>query len=465
MSDHHIHNPLVSIEAEQAILGSLLLNNDQIDHLVNLKPEHFSDSAHRLLYQITCKQILHPERRHANPITVFEALERHHKLDFVGGMPYINALVTGVGGYANVRPYANIVTDKFKLRAVHSAAQALNEACANHGLTGKMAVERAQQVLTDLDAQDEHGQSIDMMSCITDMLDDVQARSMGESKAIIPTGFMDLDAAFNGGCERGDLIVIAGRPAMGKSAFAFHVALNMSIFYRVLAFSMEMSARQLTRRNTANLGGIELNKLNKGIRPDDDEAWMRLTKASDELSRRHMHIQKSTALTAHQIAATCRKHKRQHGLDAVVIDYLGLMDHGNSNSTDAYKIQQTTKALKAMALDLDVVILLLCQLNRDGGKGEVQRPNMTHLRDSGGIEQDADTVILLHRDDYYRKEEDKTHNGHTHIIIDKARNCEPCTISMAFEGKYARFNDWVGDAPHRSDKAYSKQAKRIRYGM
>jgi replicative DNA helicase len=465
MIDYHAHNPLVSIEAEQAIIGSLLLNNDQIDHLANLKPEHFSDSVHRLLYQITCKQILHPERRHANPITVFEALERHHKLDVVGGMPYINALVTGVGGYANVRPYVNIVSDKFKLRAVHSAANALNEACANQGLTGQMAIERAQQVLTELDAQDEHGESLDMMSCINDMLNDVQARSMGESKAIIPTGFMDLDEAFNGGFERGDVVVIAGRPAMGKSAFAFHIALNMSLFYKSLAFSMEMSPRQLTRRSIANLGGIELNKLNKGINPDDDEAWLRLTKASDDLSRRHMHIQKGTGLNAYQIAATCRKHKRQYGLDVVVIDYLGLMDHGNSKSTDAYKIQQTTKAIKAMALDLDVVVLLLCQLNRDGGKGEVQRPNMTHLRDSGGIEQDADAVILLHRDDYYRKEEDKTHDGHTHLIIDKARNCEPCTIGMAFEGKYARFNDWLGEAPRRLDKPYSKQVKRIRYGI
>ena len=456
-------NTMSSIEAEQSILGALLLKNDIIDDLDDLSDSHFTLPEHKIMFRATKKLILDKKNHGCDPIILFEALTRTRQIEQVGGMVYINALVTSVGSAVHARRYADIVIDKAKLRAVHNASLAINEACAKDRLTGEQALAVASEALALLDESDNSADSVSAIDIAGELLSDIGRRAEGLSAEVIPTGFSCLDNdVVDGGFERGQLVVIGGRTSMGKTAFGFNLLTNMTDDYVGLVVSLEMSKLQLARRCVASLGGVSLSDMKNGVSSLNDDGWAAVSKGTEALGAKKFHIQERTDPTAHNICSAARKHKRKHGLDVLMIDHLGLMNHGNSKSNDAAKIGESTRILKSLAQELNIVVLLLVQINRSGASAtnDTKRPNKAQLRDSGRIEEDADIILLLHRDDYYRDEEKKTRDGHTHLLCEKVRDGDPKTVNLKFDGAFSRFTDWHGAPPHLIEEYKPKSSNR-----
>ena len=408
MNENNDFDQFSSQNAEQSVLGALLNRNEVLDDLSFLRQEHFSDDANRLIFNVIRKQVAHGKT--SDPIAVFDALQSANRLDDVGGMAYITALATSVvGGYA-AKHWAQILVEKFQLRAVRSVAVALNEAVCRRGMSGQEAVEEAMRSLMALEQSHEE-QVHDGVSLAKEVLEDVQKRFDGHADDGMKTGFSVLDSdVLPNGLERGQLVVIAGRTSMGKSAFANTLALNMARDHSVLTVSYEMTKKQLSRRSAATLGKIPQRFLQVGFDENNDDVWGRLTVATDELLRRRYGIAEYVGRTALGIGSVARKYQRKRGLDVLVVDHLGLMQHemGKSQNT-SYAIGETTRQLKQMAQDLNIAVVLLVQVNR-AGAGEIKMPSLTDLRDSGRIEEDADVVMFVHRPDYYR-EESKSFNS------------------------------------------------------
>ena len=434
-----------SQHAEQAILGALLNRNALLDDVAFLRQEHFSDNANRLIFNVIRKQIANGKV--ADPLSVFDALHSANRADEVGGMPYINDVAMAFHGGSSVVQWAQILVDKHKLRSVRNVAVGLSEAVCRRGLSGDEAVEEAMKTLLLLE-QDEQEQVYDGAALSAEVLDGVQKRFAGEGEDGIKTGFAGLGEVMPNGIERGQLVVVAGRTSMGKSAFANTLALNIARDHSVLTVSYEMTKKQLSRRSAATLGRIPQRFLQVGFNENDDDTWERLTVATDEMSKRRYSIAERVGRTSLSVASIARKHQRVHGLDVLVVDHLGLMRHETSRKSDntASAIGETTRQLKQLAIDLDIVVVLLVQINR-AGAGEVKMPALTDLRDSGRIEEDADVVMILHRDDYYREESKKTHDGFTRLNCAKVRDGEQKMVYLKFLGQFSLFEDWVGQIP------------------
>lgn len=453
-----------SIEAEQSVLGGLMLDNTAIDRIDTLKAEHFTRPEHQGLFRAICYMIHNGLA--CDVITVFEVMQRKNKLDEMGGMPYLNSLVTSLASTAHIKRYAEIVIDRFQLRQVRDGINAISQAIVQNGYSGTQAVAKAAEVLSHMEAADFSAESVGALEVAQHLLDDIARRAAGECADVIPSGFPTLDKeVLDGGFERGQLVVVAGRPSMGKTAFGFNLLSAMTVEQVGLAVSLEMSQLQLARRVVASLGSVPLPMLKSGVNQLSDEQWEGVTQGVDRFSQRKLHIQERAEPTAYSICAAARKHKRKYGLDVLLLDHLGLMDHGHSASNDATKIGQSTRALKNLALELNIVVVLLVQINRSGGMGEVKRPSLINLRDSGRIEEDADVVLLLHRDDYYRDEEHKTHDGHTLLMAAKVRDGDPSTVHLKFEGAHSRFTEWQGALPTASLSEAMQPARQRNRGM
>lgn len=434
----------MSVEAEMSVVGGLLLDNSAIDRIEMLKSEHFATDINRRLFNVIFEMI--SAGKNVDVVTMFEFLQRKGKLDEVGGMAYLNDLVTSVSSSALIGRYAEIIIDKHKLRVVRDANNEIGVAIAQDGLTGDEALNKAAEVLAKIEDADTAADSFNAYDVAAELLEDIGRRAEGLSADVIPTGFDCLDNdALDGGFERGNLVVIAGRTSMGKTAFAFNLLTNMTDTHVGLVISLEMSKLQLARRVAASLSKVSLKAMKIGVDRMSGDQWGDLTVGLERMGKKKFHIQERAAPTAHNICAAARKHKRKHGLDILVVDHLGLLDTGSGKENTAEKIGVATRALKNLALELNIVVLLLVQINRGGANGE--RPNKSQLRDSGRIEEDANEILLLHRDDYYRDEEDKKRDGHTHLICDKVRDGEPKTVHLKFDGQFSRFSDWDGFPP------------------
>lgn len=450
-----------SPNAEASIIGALLGKNEILDDVSFLKEYHFDDHANRLIFNVICKQIAHGKA--ADPISVFDDLQRNNRLDEVGGMPYITSLFTSASVGTGSVQWAHLLVEKHKLRMVRNVAIELNEAICKKGMTGSEAVEQAMSALLSLE-EDKEEQIYDGVSLAREVLTDVQNRFEGQAEDGIDTGFGVLKDVMPNGIERGQLIVVAGRTAMGKSAFANSLALNVSRDHHVLTVSYEMTKKQLSRRSAATLGRIHQKYLQVGFNEDDNDVWERLTVATEEMTKRKYSIAERVGRTALSVASVARKHQRSRGLDVLIVDHVGLMQHemGKGQNT-ASAIGETTRQLKQLAIDLNIAVVLLVQVNR-AGSGEVKMPSLTDLRDSGRIEEDADVVVLLHRDDYYREESKKTHDGFTRLICAKVRDGEQKTVYLKFYGQFSLFEDWVGEVP-AAQSVEHKQSRGFGYGQ
>src|SRR6266446_4089774 len=439
--------PPHSIEAEQSVLGGLLLDNGAADRIADfLSGDHFYSDAHRLLYNAIMQLI--GDNKPADVVTVAEALGSINKLDYIGGMSYLAALVENVPTAANIRRYAEIVHERAILRRLAAAGGEIAET-AFHPL-GRSVREILDQAETKVFEIAEHGargqqgfQDIrPLLTQVVERIEFLYNRDNPSDVTGIATGFTDLDR-MTSGLQEGDLIVIAGRPSMGKTSLALNIGEHIALSAKlpVAVFSMEMGAMQLAMRLIGSVGRLDQHKVRTGqLAPDD---WERLSDALGRLSEAAIHVDETPALNALELRARARRLSRQYGgkIGAIVVDYLQLMQAISDGENRATEISEISRSLKALAKELKAPVLALSQLNRSLEQRPNKRPIMSDLRESGAIEQDADVILFIYRDEVYN--EDTQDKGVAEIIISKQRNGPTGTIRLTFLGENTRFESFA----------------------
>ena len=437
--------PPHSIEAEQSVLGGLLLDNGAADRIADfLSGDHFYSDAHRLLYNAIMQLI--GDNKPADVVTVAEALGSINKLDYVGGMSYLAALVENVPTAANIRRYAEIVHERAILRRLAAAGGEIAES-AFHPL-GRSVREILDQAETKVFEIAEHGargqqgfQDIrPLLTQVVERIEFLYNRDNPSDVTGIATGFTDLDR-MTSGLQEGDLIVIAGRPSMGKTSLALNIAEHIALVLKmpVAIFSMEMGATQLAMRLMGSVGRLDQQKIRTGRLTNDD--WERLSGALGKLNDAPIHIDETPAMNALEVRARSRRLARQYGgkLGAIVVDYLQLMQAVSDGENRATEISEISRSMKALAKELKVPVLALSQLNRSLEQRPNKRPVMSDLRESGAIEQDADVILFIYRDEVYNQ--DTQEKGVAEIIIGKQRNGPIGMVRLAFLGENTRFEN------------------------
>ncbi len=440
--------PPHSIEAESSVLGGLLLDNSAWDRVGDLLSEgDFYRYEHKQVF--TAISALVNASRPADVITVYEHLQALGKAEEIGGLGYLNSLAQYVPSASNIRRYAEIVRERAILRKLVSASDEIaTNAFNTQGRAVAQILDEAEQKIFNIG---EEGSRMKqgfqaMPQLVVDLLDRVQEMADNQNDITgVPTGFFDFDR-MTSGLQPGDLIVLAARPSMGKTALAIniaeHVALNEGL--PVAVFSMEMGASQLAIRIVGSIGRIDQGHLRTGKLSDDE--WPRLTEAIEKLRNVSLHIDETPSLTPSELRANARRLSRQCGkLGLIVVDYLQLMSgssSGNSGDNRATEIGEISRGLKMLAKELQCPVIALSQLNRSVETRTDKRPMMSDLRESGAIEQDADVIMFIYRDDYYNKESKEP--GVAEIIIGKQRNGPTGTVKLAFLKPLTKFESLAG---------------------
>lgn len=433
MSEHEIY----SAAAEQAVLGGLLLNNDAVEHLTGLQPDHFYLSQNRRVYGAVMALITAGDP--ADVLTVYDHLGGQQAED----LTYLNDLTRSTPGYANIGHHAGIVRDRAQRRGVLAlAADLQREARETVGRPAGVLIDFAQSRLEALASARTVAGPRHVSDGLMRFVEDLQRQEDGTGQKPISTGFPDLDHRMSGGMRRGELIVVAARPKMGKTALALNIAANVARTQPVLVQSMEMPEQQLHQRNVASLGRVDLGYLlNVSTIPSDpmanDEVWSGIVAGTSAAQALHMYVDDQGGCTLLDVRTKARSVKRQHGLDLLVLDYLQLMS-GEGDNRNA-EIEGITRGLKALAKELDIVIMLLSQLNRGLESRPNKRPIPSDLRDSGAIEQDADAVLFIYRDEVYHP--DTPDRGTAEIDVALIRQGQPGRVRLAYVGAQTRFDN------------------------
>ena len=441
--------PPHSVEAEQSVLGGLLLDNTAWERIADfLSESDFYRADHRQIYHHITRLI--EANRPADAITVSESLEGTKELEGVGGLAYIGALAQNTPSAANIRRYAEIVRERAIMRKLAETATNIAETAYNPmGREPAQLLDEAESRIFAISEQGARTRQgfVEMQPVLTEVVERIDLLYNRENPSDVtgvPTGFSDLDR-MTSGFQPGDLVIVAGRPSMGKTALALnmaeHVALDAGL--PVGVFSMEMSAAQLAMRLLGAVGKLDQHKLRTGRLADDD--WRRLTDAVGKLSETPIHIDETAALNALELRARARRLHRQYGqLGLIVIDYLQLMSASSQGENRATEISEISRSLKALAKELNVPVLALSQLNRSLEQRPNKRPVMSDLRESGAIEQDADVILFIYRDEVYNP--DSPDKGQAEVIIGKQRNGPIGTVMMTFQGEYTRFANFADPA-------------------
>ena len=437
--------PPHSIEAEQAVLGGAFLDKEAWDKVVErVREEDFYRKDHRTIFRAISE--LSEEGQPYDVVTVAEWLENHQLLDEAGGMRKLAALAENTPSASNISAYADIVRKRSILRQLISATSDINDIVFNpQGRSSEQILEYAEQTVFEIAEKENHGRKSyqEIKEYLKGALERIDELFHKDSPITgIATGYDDLDMK-TAGFQRSDLIIVAGRPSMGKTAFAINIAEHAAIKgkHSVAIFSMEMPGEQLAMRMMSSLGRIDQHKIRTGKLEDED--WPRLTSAVNILQGSKMFIDDTPALTPAELRARCRRISREHGLDLVVVDYLQLMQVAGTNENRATEISEISRSLKAMAKELKVPVIALSQLNRSLESRTDRRPVMSDLRESGAIEQDADVILFIYRDEVY--DEDSNDKGIAEIIIGKQRNGPIGKVRLAFRGQYTRFENLADD--------------------
>jgi len=438
--------PPHSVEAEQSVLGALLIDNPAWDSVAGiLRADDFYRYDHRLIFQAIARLI--DATRPADVVTVFDVLNNAGHADEAGGLSYLNSLATETPSAANVRRYAEIVRDRSTLRRLISSADKIaTDALNPQGRETRQLLDEAESTIFRISEESARGKAgfTDITSLVGEVLTRVSElydAGGGSDVTGVPTGYADLDR-MTSGLQGGDLIIVAGRPSMGKTAFSLnlgeHVALEAGL--PVAVFSMEMGASQLATRMLCSIGRIDSNRLRTGRLNDDD--WSRLTGAIGRMQDMPMFIDETPALSVIDLRGRARRLARQQGrLGLVVIDYLQLMSGSGGNENRATEISEMTRSLKSLAKELNCPVIALSQLNRSLEQRPNKRPVMSDLRESGGIEQDADVILFIYRDEVYNP--DSPEKGTAEVIIGKQRNGPIGTIRLTFAGQFTRFENYT----------------------
>lgn len=439
--------PPHSLEAEQAVLGGLVINNDAWDKVVDkISEENFYKKEHTYIFRAISS--LASENLPFDIITITEWLERNKLIDAVGGMSYIGSLANNTSSSANIGFYADIIYDRYVMRELISLGSDIVEtATTPSGRTTQDILDEAEKKVFNIAEKGSKTKGPEIVSTVVSRTLDKIEKLFNEKSTLtgIPTGFKDFDQ-MTSGLQPGELIIVAGRPSMGKTTFAMNIAENASITTEkpVLIFSMEMPSEQLTMRILSSLGRIDQHRLRTGQLRDED--WPRISSTVGIMSKTKMLIDETPALSPMDLRARARRIAREYSsLGLIVVDYLQLMQAASHSDNRAAEISEISRSLKALAKELNVPVIALSQLNRGLEQRPNKRPIMSDLRESGAIEQDADLIVFIYRDEVYN--EDSEDKGTAEIIIGKHRNGPTGVIRLTFLGQYTRFENFTNTQP------------------
>ncbi|MFY9613678.1 MAG: replicative DNA helicase [Tissierellaceae bacterium] len=432
--------PPHSVEAEQSILGAMILDKEAINTAVEIiKPEDFYKEANGEIYEAIL--VLFNKNEPVDLITLSEELKRRGTLEHVGGVTYLANLSSGVATTANAEYYCKIVKDKSTLRRlIKSSNQIMGKAYEDSEEVGAI-IEEAEKQIFDI-TQGAHREGF---SPINEVLLESFARieEMAANKGQLTgltTGFLDIDNKLSG-LQKSDLVLIAARPSMGKTAFGLNVATNAALKAKakVAIFSLEMSKEQLVQRMIAATAHVDLQKIISGNLTEDE--WLQIINSMGPLSQADIYIDDTAGISLTEMRAKCRRLKIEKGLDLVVIDYLQLMQLDGRTENRQQEISAISRGLKGLAKEMECPVISLSQLSRAPELRSDHRPMLSDLRESGAIEQDADVVMFLYRDEYYNEESEKKNIGE--VIIAKHRNGPTGTVELVWKKEFTKFLDKV----------------------
>ena len=439
--------PPHSVEAEQSVLGGILLDTSAWDKIADLLNEQdFYRHEHRLIWRHIARLT-----EHAKPIdviTVAESLESHAELEKAGGLVYLGTLAQNVPSAANIRRYAEIVRERAIMRKLVEVGSEIATSAYNPaGRDAGQLLDEAESRVFEISEQGERGRQgftpiPPLLTQVVERIESLYGRDAGDVTGLA-TGFTDLDR-MTSGLQPGDLIIVAGRPSMGKTAFSINIAENVALESNkaVAIFSMEMGGTQLAMRMIGSVGRLNQQNLRTGCLEDED--WSRMTHALGRLNDAPIFIDETAALNSLELRSRARRlHRQNDGLGLVVIDYIQLMSSpaGRASENRATEISEISRSLKSLAKELHVPVIALSQLNRSLEQRPNKRPVMSDLRESGAIEQDADLILFIYRDEVYNP--DTPDKGKAEIIIGKQRNGPIGKIELTFRGEYTRFENYA----------------------
>jgi len=438
--------PPNSLEAEQSILGGLMLDNTAWDKIADIiVKSDFYRKDHRIIFDGISNLIEASEA--CDVVTLSEYLENKDELEAAGGLEYIATLANETPGAANAISYAKILRERSVLRSLISAGNQISgNAYLNDGREASELVDEAERLVFEIAEKGARGRAgfEHLKDVLPDTIDRIELLSKSEGDITgVATGYKEFDK-LTAGLQPGDLVIIAGRPSMGKTALAVNIAENAAIGSKVptAIFSMEMPKEQLAFRMISSLGRVDQSHLRTGRFPDED--WSRINTAVQLMSDAPIYIDDTPALSPTEIRARARRLKRESGLGLIVLDYIQLMQVHGTTENRATEISEISRSLKALAKELRVPIIALSQLNRSVESRTDKKPIMSDLRESGAIEQDADLILFIYRDEVYNP--DTPRRGVADISIAKQRNGPIRDFPLTFVGRYTKFENWVPEA-------------------
>lgn len=444
--------PPHSIESEQSLIGGLLINPNAWDRVADLVAESdFYRDDHRRIFQHIAKLCM--TGKPVDVVTVFDAIERSNLVEQTGGLAYLGEIANATPSAANICRYAKIVREKATLRRLIVAAETFRASCFKPG--GSSPADLVDAVERKLTA--ELDETADEPSALVDVLNDALSYIEGRGDASgLRTGFGDLDK-LTGGFEPGQLVIVAARPSVGKTMFACNIADNVAANGNaVLFFTLEMSRREIGMRILSSRSSVSMHAMRAGTKVDSD--WDRMAETLPDASNQRLWIDDKPAIGVAYIRARAKRMKRQHGLDVIVVDYLGLMKGQGDNRVQ--EIGSISRGLKALAKELEIPIIALAQLNRGVESRPDKRPIMSDLRDSGEVEQDADIIAMLHREALYS--DGPEWENFTELVLRKNRNGPLGDVALHYDGRRMTFSPWTNFNPRHAAAEKKAVPKRWR---
>lgn len=438
--------PPQNVEAEISVLGGLLLDPNSVANVADiLEPADFYRREHHLIFSAMLN--LFNRNEPIDLITLAEELKEAGHLEAAGGEPYLYDLAEAVPTAAHVRYYAKIVKEKALLRQLIGVSTEIIESCYQPGQEAEELLDEAERkifAIAEHQIKEDFVDANALAKLGMQRLDELATRSNAITG--IPTGFADLDQ-ITAGFQRSDFIVVAARPSMGKTTLCLNIAQHVAEKEKkvVAFFSLEMPKEQLVLRMFASGAKVDFHKVRTGMLTDDD--YERIARAAASLSAAELYIDDTPAITVMELRAKARRLQAERGLDMVVIDYLQLMQgrRGSNEPSRQQEISEISRSLKALAKELNIPVVAISQLSRAVEARQDKRPQLSDLRESGAIEQDADLVIFVYRDDVYRKEEAPSQASETEVIIGKQRNGPTGTVKLTFLKRFVRFENYASE--------------------
>ncbi|MDD3655662.1 MAG: replicative DNA helicase [Atribacterota bacterium] len=427
-----------NISAEQATLGSILLEKDSILNCIEiLQPEDFYKSAHQIIYQ--CALDLFEKNQAVDLVTLTEELKKMKQLDDVGGASYLATLMSSVPTAANVVYYAKIVEEKAILRKLINHATQIVTMGYEEQEEARVLLDKAENLIFDVSQQKIKNFFSPLKDLLTESFEKIEdLYHSGNFITGVPSGFITFDELTTG-FQRSELVIVAGRPSMGKTAFCLNIAQFAAMQHKipVAIFSLEMSKSQIVQRMLCSEARIDTHALRRGIMPEED--WPKLSLAAGRLSAAPIFVDDTAGISPLEIKAKARRLKAKHELGLILIDYLQLIQTGLKIENRQQEISQISRSLKGLARELNIPVIAVSQLSRAVEQRSNQRPRLSDLRESGALEQDADVVVFIYREEYYKPKSSK--KGIAEVIISKQRNGPTGTVELAFLKEYTRFEN------------------------